>query len=156
MQAGITVTSKPEMREVAGRMRRATQNLFGRGSGDIATLAGSLVSYLRMEAPKRTGQSADAIGYETFVSGLTVGFRIILPDVYSRFVIPGTRAHVILPRHAKVLRFVVGGQVVFAMRVQHPGTKPNPFHERALNKWRPEARAQLQRIGNRWVMEVAK
>lgn len=39
----------------------------------------------------------------------------------------GTRAHVIEPKRATVLRFKVGGATVFARRVQHPGTKPNRF-----------------------------
>jgi hypothetical protein len=39
----------------------------------------------------------------------------------------GTRAHIIRPRNAKVLRFTVGGAVVFAQEVHHPGTKPNRF-----------------------------
>lgn len=35
----------------------------------------------------------------------------------------GTRPHLILPRRRKVLKFTVGGSVVFARRVNHPGTK---------------------------------
>ena len=151
----IKVTSKPEMGEIANRMARATKNIFGRGSGDLDKMGAQLLRYVKTEAPKNTGQSAEKIRSESFVSGLTVGFRIVLPEVYSNFVIPGTRAHPIFPRNAKVLRFVVNGKVVFARSVSHPGTKPNPFPERALNKWKPEAQAGLQRIGNRWVFEVA-
>lgn len=39
----------------------------------------------------------------------------------------GTRPHIIRPRNAKVLRFKVGGKVVYASLVRHPGTKPNRF-----------------------------
>jgi len=42
----------------------------------------------------------------------------------------GTRPHMIYP-HGKALRFEVGGKVVFAKYVRHPGTRPNPFHVRA-------------------------
>lgn len=34
-----------------------------------------------------------------------------------------TRAHVIEPRNARVLRFTINGRVVYARRVHHPGTK---------------------------------
>ena len=44
----------------------------------------------------------------------------------------GTDAHEILPNQAKALRFTSGGTVVFAGRVQHPGTKANKFVERAM------------------------
>jgi predicted transposase YdaD len=86
----------------------------------------------------------------------------------------GTRPHIIRPKRARALRFVVGGEtvfaayvvqpsrgglvitpkrrralrfeipqrVVFARRVEHPGTEPQPFFERALQKYR----AQWRRI----------
>lgn len=46
----------------------------------------------------------------------------------------GTRPHVIRPRAKQVLRFQVGGRTVFAKVVNHPGTKPNPFLDRALRE----------------------
>lgn len=51
---------------------------------------------------------------------------------YAPYVHDGTRPHVIRPKRGKALRFVIGGQVVFARVVQHPGTRPNPFLNRAL------------------------
>lgn len=47
----------------------------------------------------------------------------------------GTKPHVILPRKAKVLRFPKskGSSVyIFAKKVNHPGTKPNPYLVNAL------------------------
>lgn len=41
---------------------------------------------------------------------------------YGEFLDEGVRPHVIRPRRAKVLRFVVGGRVVYARKVNHPGT----------------------------------
>ena len=46
----------------------------------------------------------------------------------------GTRPHIILPVRASVLRFEVGGKVVFARRVQHPGTRPNPYVKRTVDR----------------------
>jgi hypothetical protein len=53
-----------------------------------------------------------------------------------RFVLDGTRPHVIRPRRAKALRFDMGGRTVFAKRVNHPGTKPNNFMAEALREGR--------------------
>jgi len=46
---------------------------------------------------------------------------------YAGFIEYGTRAHVIRPRRKKFLRFRVGGRVVFARKVNHPGTRPYKF-----------------------------
>lgn len=46
----------------------------------------------------------------------------------------GTRPHIIRPRRARALRFTVNGRVVFARVVNHPGTKPRPFLDRALRE----------------------
>lgn len=44
----------------------------------------------------------------------------------------GTSPHEIIPRNAQVLRFTIGGTVVFATHVSHPGTKPNRYLTDAL------------------------
>ncbi|MEU0272273.1 hypothetical protein [Streptomyces sp. NPDC006307] len=53
-----------------------------------------------------------------------------------RFVLDGTRRHVIRPRRAKALAFDMGGRRVFAKRVNHPGTKANNFLAEALREGR--------------------
>ncbi|GGZ23254.1 hypothetical protein GCM10010387_15460 [Streptomyces inusitatus] len=50
----------------------------------------------------------------------------------TRFVLDGTRPHLIRPRRKRALRFEVGGRVVFAALVRHPGTRANNFLLRAL------------------------
>jgi hypothetical protein len=44
----------------------------------------------------------------------------------------GSHPHIIRPRRRRALRFTLGGTVVFARRVQHSGTRANPFLTRAL------------------------
>lgn len=46
---------------------------------------------------------------------------------HARYHHDGTSPHVIRPVRARMLRFTVGGRVVFASIVQHPGTKANPY-----------------------------
>lgn len=48
------------------------------------------------------------------------------------YVLQGTRPHVIKPRRAQALRFEVDGRIVYAKIVRHPGTRANPFLQRAL------------------------
>jgi hypothetical protein len=48
------------------------------------------------------------------------------------YVTYGTRPHEIRPVRARALRFTVGGRVVYAAVVRHPGTQPNHFLRDAL------------------------
>ena len=54
--------------------------------------------------------------------------------VYAPMVNDGTRPHIIRPKRAQALRFRVGGRVVYARVVRHPGTKARPFLDRALRE----------------------
>lgn len=52
---------------------------------------------------------------------------------YALMVHEGTRRHVILPKPGRTLRFRGRtGDIVFAPRVDHPGTAANPFLSKAL------------------------
>lgn len=50
----------------------------------------------------------------------------------TRFVLDGTRPHIIRPRRARALRFEVDGRVVCSAIVRHLGTRANNFMARAL------------------------
>ena len=51
------------------------------------------------------------------------------------FVVNGTRPHIIRPRRPNgALRFTIGGRVVYAKFVNHPGTRPNSFMIEALRE----------------------
>lgn len=87
----------------------------------------------RILAPVRTGRLRSSIRAEpprffSLRGSVTVGSDL----EYAAAVNDGTRPHVIRPRRAKVLRFSVGGQVVFARLVNHPGTKGTKFLDKAL------------------------
>jgi hypothetical protein len=50
------------------------------------------------------------------------------------FVDAGTRRHTLVPKRANGLYFTDGGRAVFAKRVDHPATRPQPFRERAMDE----------------------
>lgn len=94
-----------------------------------------VVNRAKVLAPVDTGRLRASIRVE---SRRSLGFRTIYTvgsDVeYAAMVNDGTRPHVIRPRRAQVLRFQVGGRVVFARVVNHPGTRARPFLDRALRE----------------------
>lgn len=81
------------------------------------------------EAPGRMGQYID---WKVTEGPRGLQGVIVCDHPAVRFVLDGTRPHLIRPRRAKALRFEVGGEVVFTRLVRHPGTRPNPFLQRAL------------------------
>ena len=76
------------------------------------------------------------------------GYTIGTDDQIWTYQDEGTRPHVILPRRARVLRFEVGGDLVFAHRVNHPGTKARLFTKQLQKSWQrgvvPFIRAALE------------
>lgn len=79
-----------------------------------------------------------AAGHGSISAGIIVGpvqdksIKVISTNPHTIFVHNRMPKHVIRPRRAKALRFTVGGQVVFARIVHHPGYKGDPFLTRAL------------------------
>lgn len=53
---------------------------------------------------------------------------------YARAVHDGSKARTIRPRRRKALRFVIGGQVVFARSVRMPARRGRPWIARALKE----------------------
>lgn len=89
-----------------------------------AELALVMLREQKARAPVRTGNLRRSIvlGAVTPRSAQTVARA-----AYAAAVEYGTRPHTILPRSRKVLKFNVGGREVFARKVNHPGTRPQPF-----------------------------
>lgn len=67
-------------------------------------------------------------------SGPRIHIEAAVDTDYARFVSEGTRPHVIRPRSARALRFTSGGRVVYARKVNHPGTQPNPWWRNQITR----------------------
>ena len=89
-------------------------------------------------APWRTGKLAGSIVKE--VGDSEASIQAWAP--YAVYVVNGTAPHEIRPVNARVLAFEVGGKTVFAPLVHHPGTKPNPFMQRAVE----DARSKVEEV----------
>jgi HK97 gp10 family phage protein len=93
-------------------------------------------------APWKTGKLARSIVIDFDEEG-EAKLQALAP--YAKFVVEGTRPHKIYPVSANVLAFKAkSGDLVFTKLVRHPGTKPNPFLQRAVDK----AREQIDDIWN--------
>lgn len=90
----------------------------------IQRLANMTYYEMRNRAPVRSGNLRAMISEKVSKTNFEVASTV----PYTPFVVLGTRAHVIRPVEAGVLHWVTDqGADVFAMRVFHPGTRPNDF-----------------------------
>lgn len=85
----------------------------------------------------RTGPQREARGVVSSVTRVNPNRSPSSPDNVdvAGFNEYGTRPHVIRPRRARVLRFPVGGRIVYARRVNHPGTPARPWFYPTMETW---------------------
>jgi len=99
-------------------------------------------------APWKTGKLARSIVKEIDEDG-EASIKALAP--HAVYVIKGTAPHEIRPVNASVLAFkAAGGDMVFTRLVRHPGTKPNPFLQRAVDK----AREKVEEIFDELFVEL--
>jgi len=89
----------------------------------------SIEKYAKHRCPVDTGNLRASITPEVdgFKEG-SVGTNV----EYAMAVEYGSRPHDIRPREKKAMRFEKGGHEIFAKRVKHPGSQPQPFLEPAF------------------------
>lgn len=119
--------------EAVAAYLRSPEGSVGRLMISLATkvqeLAKAQVGY---DASKPSGDQGGEHLRDTIVKRIVQGVGGITVMVGSSHPIAllhheGTKAHEIRPRTAQVLAFEMGGQMVFATIVHHPGTKPNHY-----------------------------
>lgn len=119
------------------RLDRAALNrtLRGASRNELDSAGRLTLNLAKLFAPVKTGrlrasgriESRRTLGLRTIY---TIGFDVY----YAPFVNDGTKPHKIRPKTKQALKFNVGGRTVFAAVVNHPGTKANPFLDRALRQ----------------------
>lgn len=119
------------------RLDRANLNrtITNASRAELREAGRQVVNRARILAPVRTGRLRSSIRADpprifSLRGSLTVGSDL----EYAAAVNDGSRPHIIRPRRAQVLRFNVGGRIVFAKVVHHPGTKGTHFLDRALRE----------------------
>jgi hypothetical protein len=119
------------------RLDRAQLNrtLTNASRSELREASRQVVNRAKILAPVRTGRLRSSIRAEPpRIFSLRGSVKVGSDLEYAAFVNDGTRPHQIRPRNRQVLRFQVGGRTVFAKVVNHPGTRPRPFLDRALRE----------------------
>lgn len=125
----------------------------------LRTVQLDAVAEAKKLVPRKTGNLGRSIG----PGGLGNTFAIVHATAgYAAFVELGTKPHVIRPRNRSVLAWSTAGtrlsgrptaaarrsgSMAFARKVNHPGTKPQPYLI-------PAAKTALGRVGVRQIIET--
>lgn len=98
--------------------------------------ADNLERELHTKSPKVTGEldQSQTVTYKRTPNLVT--WTAEATAKYAKFVARGTRPHVIRPRVKKALRFTKGGAIIFATKVNHPGTRANRWWDDTLTDYR--------------------
>jgi HK97 gp10 family phage protein len=81
-------------------------------------------------APVKTGYLASTVYKDVGFGEAKVGAAAS----YAEAVEKGTKPHEIRPANGKLLEFKIADKMIFTPIVHHPGTKANPFLERAVDE----------------------
>lgn len=141
--------------ELLGEMAAAPAALDAALPAILATAGGEIRAIyqdaLRAAAPVGKGPTAGRLRDSLSAGASVVGTELVVTATSSApetpFVIEGTAPHEIRAKNARALAFEVGGELVFATSVHHPGTKANPFQETAYAAAYPRIQAALALVG---------
>lgn len=152
----VTITVD-ELADIKGRITKAQKGIIKIATEELRDYGRILRAKLQEEAPKREGVLASTVRMNTRQANtksvhleMTVGNKL-RPEVVVKTILFGSKPHVILPKKYKFLKFVAkDGNLVYAKRVNHPGTAPNNFLERSLELTKSD------RVGKRVTLRVAE
>lgn len=155
----IQIVIEKPLRDLAGRFAKASEELVRARRDGLRQLGARYVQEARKEAPKRSGKFAEGLSYRTYVRGDTPELRTYSPQPLGRWIIDGTPPHKIVARNAPALSFEwpggpAGPGRYFFKSVNHPGTQPNPFHERAWENIKGEAESALRAMTRSFVVNL--
>jgi hypothetical protein len=111
---------------------------------------GPVVLHLANEGRRVEGNARRLVGVKSGALKASIGSRIVRSNpgynvevfagntpATAKYVMPhhqGSKPHIIRPRRRRYLKFQAGGRTVFARKVNHPGTRANPFLLRAAQQ----------------------
>lgn len=110
-----------------------TQAEGGTVGSDLRRRGRHLVVLAKRTAGKDTGELIASITM-TYHPGRNPTVRVGSNVPHALMHHNGTRPHIILPEDQRLLKFRAGGKVIYARRVEHPGTRGSFYLTRHLRK----------------------
>ena len=143
----------PSLNRLRRRLQEAPRIVREEMRAGMETAGEILRDEVQARTPVDTGRLRKSVSVNITGGGAFMQVTVGSDVEYARWVEEGTRPHVIVPRRARALRFLVGGRVVFARRVMHPGTQGAAMFREGWEAAQPRIRrvfaARLGRVTRR-------
>jgi HK97 gp10 family phage protein len=146
----IDIDITPEIARFAGCYSRASDTIHREMRNTMNDSVLLVENSGKANAPVKTGTLRRSITSQVRGAGGSVSGIVGTNVPYAKFVHEGTAPHVIVPVSAKALFWPGAAHPV--KRVNHPGTRANPFLKKALQQQRG---AVLQLWNRRLVQRIA-
>ena len=115
----------------------ALETALAETAGIVDAIKGTFLESARAHCPTKTGGTRDSLSVETSATAEGSELKLMGSQI-AAYIIGGTRAHTIVPNTASVLHWMgSGGNDMFAMSVNHPGTQPNDFRRPVVDELKP-------------------
>ena len=125
MQATVYIPDA-ELQQFLGKLNKASEEVKKKAAFELTATALDIDRNAKEFCPVKFGPLKASIRNRKLTQD-ELNHIIYTDKKYAPFVEKGTHAHKIVPKNAPRLAFMVGGKLVFAKEVMHPGTRPQPF-----------------------------
>jgi len=127
----MTSVASADISRLAEALRESGRDADATTQSVLVTSANYLKAEMEARVPVRTGRLRQSIQVRLSGQEITVG-----PDTpYAGYVEFGTKPHVIEAKNGKSLAFTMGGRTVLVKKVNHPGTRAQPYVRPAFEAW---------------------
>lgn len=133
-----------QLRHLAFDLSAAPAHVKAKAPAAVRATVFGIERDAKILAPVDTGNLAGSISSEIHGDGM--GGDVGPTADYGAHVEYGTGPHVIRAKGG-ALRFTVGGRVVFATQVNHPGTSPQPYMGPAFDRNVDRLKRELGDVG---------
>jgi hypothetical protein len=122
--------------------------MAGKSLDDLLMFVGnSMAADMQAIVPVDTGNLKMSIKVVVMSRGrLEIGPDTLMAP-YAWDVEYGTKPHVIEAKPGKVLRFQAGGKVIYTRKVNHPGTRAQPYVRPVVQNWVDRLGAEAVTVG---------
>jgi HK97 gp10 family phage protein len=131
----VTAEASADISKLTAALNKTAQQAQTTTHQVLVESANYIKAEMEAKVPVRTGKLRNSISIQVETDRVIIGPNLQMAP-YAGYVEFGTKPHEIRPKNpGGVLAFKMGGRMVFARKVNHPGTRAQPYVKPAFEAW---------------------